>query len=143
MAFKFRLETSLRLASQEMDIVQGELARELRTLQIVQEQRDYQNLVLARAIEGQKKACLEAPQRLSQWQRYGLEQKEKLSENEQKVKEQEKIVKQYREKLVECRIKVEKFKRLKEKKLRLYAIEELKKEQTIIDEIAQSRTGWR
>ena len=143
MGFKFRLETSLRLASQEMDIVQGQLAQEMRILQKLLEQRDSQKRLFIRALEGQKTACLQEPQNLMLWQKYGVEQKEKLLQAEQKVAEQEKIVAEYREKLIECRIKVEKFKRLKEKKMRLYEIEELRKEQTVIDEIAQSRTGWR
>ncbi|NLI94175.1 MAG: flagellar export protein FliJ [Peptococcaceae bacterium] len=143
MAFKFRLETSLRLANQEMDIAQGQLAQELRVLRTFSEQRDYQLSIFLHSLEGQKKACLMEPQNLSLWLKFSLEQKEKLSNCEKRLQEQEKIVAKYRENLVECRIKVEKFKRLKEKQLKLYEIEELKKEQGIIDEVAQSRTGWR
>jgi uncharacterized coiled-coil protein SlyX len=54
--------------------------------------------------------------------------KEKLLQAEQKVAEQEKIVAEIQEKLIECRIKVEKFKSSR-KKMRLYEIEELRKEQ--------------
>ncbi len=143
MVFKYRLDTSLRLANQEMNIVQGQLAEELRILQKLVDQRDHQVRILSLAYEGQTRACLAEPMHLSSWQKYSVEQKEKLSEYQLEVEEQEKIIASYREKLMECRIKVEKFKRLKEKKLRLYYIEELRKDQVIIDEIAQSRTGWR
>jgi flagellar FliJ protein len=139
MTFKFRLEASLRLARQELDIVEGELARELRIRQNLIVQRDDQAKILSGAQTGQKRACLSEPQNLGIWQKYCLLQKQILADFEQKVREQEKIVSKYREKLLECRIKAEKFKRLKEKKLRLYQIEELKQEQKVIDEIAQSR----
>jgi flagellar FliJ protein len=141
MAFKFRLETSLRLAKQELDIAQGLLAEELRKLQKARGQRDNQTEILVQAFQGQKMACLEKPRDLSLWQQYSLEQKDKLIKYIKIVEEQEEIVIEYRERLVECRIKVEKFKRLKEKKMRLFYIQELKKEQTVIDEIAQNRTG--
>lgn len=141
MAFKFRLETSLRLANQELDIARGLLAQEIRKMQKVMEQRDNQAAILTGAWQGQKKACLQEPVNLGFWQKYSLEQQEKLHKYEKELEEQEKIVAEHREKLVECRIKVEKFKRLKEKKLRLFKIEELKKEQSVIDEIAQKRTG--
>lgn len=137
MAFKFRLETSLRLAKQELDIAQGLLAKEIRKLQFLKEQRDKQAGLLAEALEGQKRACLQAPSSLALWQKYSLEQKEKLINHEKEVEEQDKIVLKQREMLIECRIKTEKFKRLKEKKLRLFNIEELRREQTVIDEIAQ------
>lgn len=139
MAFKFRLETSLRLANQEMDIVQGLLAQETRKMQEFIEQRNCQALNLAKAWDGQRNACMEAPYRLKLWQKYSAEQREKLIVCEKQVEKQEKVVEEHREKLIECRIKVEKYKRLKEKKLRLYFIEELKKEQNVIDEIAQGR----
>ncbi|RNC29562.1 MAG: hypothetical protein AWM53_00560 [Candidatus Dichloromethanomonas elyunquensis] len=143
MAFQFRLETSLRLANQEMDVVQGQLAQELRILQTYTEQKDCQLRIFLHAVEGQQAACLREPQNLSLWQNFSMEQKEILSKYEKQLQEQEKIVAKYREKLIECRIKVEKFKRLKEKKRKLYYVEELKKEQGVIDEIAQSRTGWK
>lgn len=138
-AFRFRLETSLRLADQELDIAQALLAREHRKLQQLTEQRDEQEQILGKAWHGQKTACLQEPLHLGFWQKYSREQKEKLELYQDYVEEQQKIVNEYREKLVECRIKVEKYERLKEKKLRLYYIEELRKEQNVLDEIGQSR----
>lgn len=137
MAFKFRLETSLRLASQEKDVAQGELAGALRQLQLLTDKRDEQAKSLLKAIASQKEACLREPSVLGQWQRFCEDKKRILKEIEYQVGEQKKIVEQYREKLIECRIKVEKFKRLKAKNLKLYQIEELRTEQKIIDEIAQ------
>jgi flagellar FliJ protein len=140
MVFKFRLETSLRLAKQELDIAQGLLAEELRILQEAKGQKDNQTRILAQAFQGQKKACLEKPRDLSLWQQYSSEQKDKLRDYVKIVEEQEKTVAEYRARLVECRIKVEKFKRLKEKQKSLFDIKELRKEQTVIDEIAQNQT---
>lgn len=138
-SFRFRLEASLRLANQELDIARGLLAKEMRLLQQLTEQRNQQEQCLGRAYQGQKRACLVEPQNLGLWQKYTGEQKEKLYFCKNKVDEQQKVADEYRENLIKCRIKVEKFERLKAKKLRLYYIEELKKEQSVIDEIAQTR----
>ncbi|HHV65645.1 MAG TPA: flagellar export protein FliJ [Peptococcaceae bacterium] len=139
MSFKFRLETSLHLAEQELDIARGFLATELRKLQELSSRRDRQAELLLEAFKGQKKACLEEPWSLSFWQLYIREQKEKLLQLIAEVQEQEKNVLKHREKVVQCRIKVEKFKRLKQKKFKLYYIEELRKEQAVLDEIASLR----
>lgn len=141
MAFKYRLETSLRLANQELDIAQSLLAKEVRILSKFKEERDIQIEVLGQAIEGQMKACLGEPRQLSVWQRYREEQTKKLAQSEQEVLLQEKVVTDFRERLVQCRINFEKFKRLRQKKLKLYNIDELKKEQAVIDEIPQNQTG--
>jgi hypothetical protein len=116
MPFKFRLEASLRLAEQDMDIEQGLLAQELRTLHNLTEQRDLQTQLLNKAFEKQKIACLEEPQILNLWQRYCCDQKNILLKREKEVEEQNIRVEKQREKLLECRIKTEKYKRLKEKK---------------------------
>lgn len=141
MAFKYRLEASLRLADQELDIAQSLLAKELRILAKFKEDRDIQAEVFVQAIEGQTKACLGQPWQLSSWQRYLEEQKRKLAKDEQEVMLQEKVVIGFRERLIGCRINLEKFKRLKQKKWKLYNIDELKKEQNVIDEIPQNQAG--
>ncbi|AFV02560.1 hypothetical protein UNSWDHB_2880 [Dehalobacter sp. UNSWDHB] len=143
MPFKFRLEASLRLAEQDMDIEQGLLAQELRTLHNLTEQRDLQTQLLNKAFEKQKIACLEEPQILNLWQRYCCDQKNILLKREKEVEEQNIRVEKQREKLLECRIKTEKYKRLKEKKIRLFYMTKLKKEQSEIDEIAQNLRGWK
>lgn len=141
MGFKYRLEPSLRLAKQEMDLEQGLLAKELRILQEFGKQRDGQAYLLAEAMEGQKKSALEEPANLGVWQKYVLEQKRLLQRLEEELNKQENIVVLYREKLIQCRIKVEKYKKLKQKKIKIYNTQELKKEQAILDEIAQSKSG--
>ncbi len=141
MAFKYRLETNLRLADQELDIAQNLLAKEIRILSKFQEERDIQAEIFVQAIEGQKQACLGQPWQLSSWQRYLEDQKRKLAEDEQEVMLQKKVVTGFRERLIQCRINLEKFKRLKQKKWKLYNIDELKKEQAVIDEIPQNQTG--
>ncbi|MGI6450285.1 MAG: flagellar export protein FliJ [Desulfitobacteriia bacterium] len=139
MGFKFRLETSLHLAEQELDIARGFLATELRKLQELSSRRNKQAELFLKALRGQKKACLEQPSSLKSWQNYSVEQKEKLLKLEAEVREQEKNVLKYREKLIQCRIKVEKLKRLKQKKFKLFYIEELRKEQAVLDEIASRK----
>lgn len=141
MAFKYRLETSLRLAQQELDIAQSLLAVEMRILQTIRQERDSRAELFEQAIEGQKHACLGEPQQLSLWQKYQEVQKENLAKCEQEVLRQEQVTTGLREKLIQSRINLEKFKRLKHKKWKLYDIDELRKEQAIIDEIPQSRLG--
>mgnify|MGYP000861101912 FL=1 len=141
MAFKFRLESILKLAEQKMKAAEGVLAREIRILQAINKQKDIQSCLLTQALAGQKAACLKNPQSLGIWQKYSREQKEKLLKLENEVQKQQAVVEESKEKLLRCRIEVEKLKRLKEKKLRIYNWEELKKEQNKIDEIAQSRVG--
>ena len=137
MSFKFRLETILRLAEQELDVAQGLLAQQTRVLLDLQEQRSKQALLLERAWQGQRTACVEAPLTIAQWQKYAEQQKKELRELNKKVEEQQKIVEKYRKELLECRIKVEKYQRLKAKQQRLFYIEELRTEQKQLDEIAQ------
>lgn len=143
MAFKYRLETSLRLASQEMNVALGVLADELKNLHNIRQERDSKAALLARGLEEMKKACLGEPYDLRLWQEYLGEVKKTLLEYEDKVREQESVVAESREKVIRCRIKAEKFKRLKQKKWKLYNIEEQKKEQAAIDEIPQGRFNRR
>lgn len=143
MGFKYRLETSLRLADQEQEIAQGLLAREMRTLNQIRQNRDNQADIYIKAVEGQKMACLNEPGSINLWQRYLTDQKNKLEQFEKEVTDQELITAEFRKKLIDCRINLEKFKRLKQKKWKLYYIDELKKEQAVIDEIPQSRQGYR
>lgn len=141
MAFKYRLETSLRLAEQELDVAQSLLAKEMRILYKIKQERDDQAEIFTKAIEGQKLACIKQPQYLSLWQRYLEEQKNKLRKIEQDVILQEKKTIESREMLIRCRIAREKYKRLKENKWKIYQIEELRKEQVVIDEIPQSKSA--
>jgi len=138
MAFKFRLEAVLRLAEQEMQVMQGELAQAFRALQKATEQKNAQALRLAQALKGQRQAAFEEPAALRSWQRYSLEQRGLLIKHEKEVEKQQKNVASCQERLIQCRIKVEKYKRLKEKKRLAYYKEELKKEQAMIDEVAQN-----
>ncbi|NLP44336.1 MAG: FliJ family protein [Peptococcaceae bacterium] len=139
MAFKFRLETSLRLAKQELDMAQNLLAQQIRILLELRNQSSKQALLLERAWQGQRTACREAPSSLGLWQKYAEQQKKELLELNKKVEKQQKIVDEYRKELLECRIKVEKYERLKAKQKRLFYIEELRTEQKQLDEIAQTK----
>jgi len=137
MTFKFRLETVLRLAEQELDVARSLLAQQTRVLFELHDKRSRQALLLERAWQGQKAACVEDPSTLGLLQKYVEQQKKELMELNKKVEEQQKIVEKYRKELLECRIKVEKYQRLKAKQQRLFYIEELRTEQKQLDEIAQ------
>lgn len=141
MAFKFRLQTSLRLAQQKMDIVTSVLAQEVRCLQNIIEQRETQAHVVANALAGQTTAGLKEPQSLRLWQMYFQEQKERFLYLESEEAKQRMRVEEKRQRLIEHRIETEKYKRLREKQLKFYQLEELRKEQTVIDEMAQLRVG--
>ncbi|MGI5901185.1 MAG: flagellar export protein FliJ [Desulfitobacteriia bacterium] len=138
MGFKFRLENVLKLSEQELKIEQVIFSKELRTLQVLEEQKNVLVYSWHRALEGQKKAGLSAPVILQNWQRYAREQKENLQKKEVEIQEQEKIVAECKEKLLDCKIKVEKYRKLRAKKFQVYREEELRKDQAVLDEIAQN-----
>jgi len=141
MSFKFRLETNLHLAEQKRKAIEGILAQQIRTLKKIEKQKKTQAGLLAQALAGQKNACLTNPKNLDSWQKYSQEQYEKLLQLENELQKKLEVVEASKQKLFQCRIEEEKFKKLKEKQLRIYMWEELKKEQNVIDEIAQGRTG--
>jgi flagellar FliJ protein len=137
MAFKFRLEASLKLARQKMDTAQGVLSREMRTLLEIQREWDRETEVLEQALRGQAADALRAPRNLNGWKLHIVAQKEKMRLIAERLSFQESVVEECREALRECRILVEKFKRLKEKKWKEYVAEEQRKDQAHLDEIGQ------
>ncbi|UWG98326.1 flagellar FliJ family protein [Dehalobacter sp. DCM] len=141
MAFRFRLQTSLRLAEQEVDIVRALLAQEISRLRDMTDKRDNQERIFKQALAGQTSACITEPHNLHLWQAYTGEQKEILKVLEVQIEEQKIRVEEKRQLLVEHRIKAEKYIRLKEKQAKHYKLEELRKEQSLIDEIAQNHKG--
>ena len=139
-AFKFRLEASLGIAQQRMDAAQVVLSQEMRVLQEIQRELDIEKDALKRALEGQGKDALQNPRRLSGWNLHIDAQKDKLNSIAERLSFQGSVVEECREALKECRVMVEKFKRLKEKKWKEFVTEDLKKEQASLDEIGQ-RSG--
>jgi len=137
MAFKFRLEASLKLAQQKMDRALGVLSQEMRTLLEIQKERDRETEVLERALQGQAEDAMQNPRNLNGWKLHIVAQKEKIRLINERIRFQESVVEECRESLRECRILVEKFKRLKEKKWKEFLADEQRKEQAQLDEIGQ------
>ncbi|MCL1790413.1 MAG: flagellar export protein FliJ [Peptococcaceae bacterium] len=140
MAFKFRLEASLRFAEQRMESAQGVLSQELRVLRSVQKEYDKETAVLENALISQRDEATREPRNLNTWKLFIDALKEKLRVIAERVSFQEAVVAECREAVKVCRIEVEKYKRLKEKKWKEFLAEEQKKEQAILDEIGQ-RSG--
>jgi flagellar FliJ protein len=140
MAFKFRLQASLKIAEQKMDEAQGVFGREMRVLQDIQKELERELDVLEQGLKGQAEDALRNPRKLNDWKLYIVAQKEKLKLIEQRLEFQESVVEECREHLKDCRVMVEKFKRLKEKRWKEFLAEELRKEQIMLDEIGQ-RSG--
>lgn len=137
MGFKFRLEVSLRLAKQELDRAHELLAQELCKLQQVEEVYQAQQKISLAAFQAQEKACRHEPQAIGGWYVFSNNQKQKLQEILLVIQKQEEIVLRQREELKCCKIKTEKFKKLRAKQWQKYCAEQLRQDQIIIDEIAQ------
>lgn len=141
MAFKFRLETNLRISEQMLEAAQSVLAEEMRILHKISEERRITNDKYNEAIKRQKIACVNEPYKLDSWQKFSSELKRQLDKKREAEKEQEGIVSRQREEVIRLKIEHEKFKKLKEKQYKQFLQEELRKEQKIIDEISQYCSG--
>lgn len=141
MAFKFRLEASLRFAEQRMESAQGVLGQELRVLRSVQKEYDRETAVLENAFIRQATEALRNPRNLNAWKLFIGARKEQLGLIAERLAFQEAVVEECREALKACRIDVEKYRRLKEKKWKEYIAAEQKKEQALLDEIGQRIGG--
>ncbi|MDR2735981.1 MAG: flagellar export protein FliJ [Gracilibacteraceae bacterium] len=137
MAFKFRLEASLRFAEQKMESAQGVLSQELRVLHSVQKEYNKEVKVLEKAFDRQAEEALRNPRNLNAWKLFIETQKEKIRLIAERLAFQEAVVAECREAVKACRIEVEKYKRLKEKKWKEFIVAEQKKEQALLDEIGQ------
>lgn len=137
MAFKFRLEASLRLAEQKMETAQGILSQEIRVMQSIQMEYNKEAQVLEEAFSYQAIEALQNPRNLRICQLFIEAQKEKLKQLAERLDFQEAVVTECREAVKACRVNVEKFKRLKEKKWKDFVAAEQKKEQALLDEIGQ------
>ncbi|MGI6684001.1 MAG: flagellar export protein FliJ [Bacillota bacterium] len=137
MGFKFRLATSLRLAVQELDKAQGVLAQEIRKLQQMEEFYRIEQEIFLNALTEKNKACQYEPQVLIGWHIFCTNQKHKLDEILIEIQKQEDVILRIREDLKLCKIKTEKFKKLRAKQWKEYYAEQLRKDQLFIDDIAQ------
>lgn len=141
MGFEFRLEVSLRLAEQELDKAQELLAQELRKLWQIQEVYHEEQKISLSVLQEQEKACRYEPQALGGWHVFSNNQKQKMEEILVEIQKQEEVISRLREGLKMCKIKTEKFKKLRSRQWQEYCIEQLRKEQLFIDEVAQQCHG--
>jgi flagellar FliJ protein len=135
--FRFRFDTSQRLADQVLEMAQRKFAQEMQRWQDCVRYCAIQQEYFKKALEGQRDAGLHSPEELRVWQIFVLEQRRRLRKREAERLEQEKIMEKARNILLEAHREVEKFRRLKEKQAKAFQSNELQKEQKILDETGQ------
>lgn len=135
--FKYRLETTLKLAEQVLENYQGKFAQEERRWQECVRASVLQQECFTKAEEGQRDAGRQRPEELGIWQVFVGEQRRRLRQCEKKQGEQEEIREEARRLLLEAHREVEKFRRLKEKQAKAFEWAELQKEQKVLDETGQ------
>lgn len=135
--FRFRLEASLRLAEQALDIARRKLAEEVLRWQECSRQAESRKSLWEKAIEGQREAGWHRPQDLGAWQVYSVKQLQLLRASEAELEQQEQRVNQARFVVVAANQELEKFKRLKEKQAKLFLLKEQKRAQAVLDEAGQ------
>jgi flagellar export protein FliJ len=135
--FKFRLQTSLRLAEQKLDDRKIQFAKETANLQERVLTRDNQKESWVVALDCQRKAGLSCPENLGMWQVFAARQLKLLRRCEQELMEQEELVAKKRSELMEARRDCEKLIRLREKQAIAFQLEANRREQVVLDEVAQ------
>lgn len=140
--FRFRLEASLRLAEQALEKAQREYAQEVQRLNTCEMACTLQNQHFQEAQEGQRDAAKNSPAELGVWQQYTVEHQRRLRQFQAELKEQEVIVGKARHCLLEAHRESEKFRRHKEKQAETFRLDELNKEQKVLDETGQV-VHWR
>lgn len=134
---KFRLEASLRLAEQAFEKTQREFAEQVRLWHACKLACTTQRKTLLAAQEEQRDAALHHPENLGICQIFAREQQERLRQCETKQIEQERDMEKARCNLLRAHQDVEKFRRLKEKKVKAFLLAEVQKEQKMLDETGQ------
>lgn len=135
--FRFRLEASLRLAEQALEMAQRELAQEEQIWKTLVEACKLQQEHFNDAQEGQRDAGRHRPMELGIWQLFASEQLRRLLQCNEEERKQERIVENARHILLEAHREVEKLERLKEKQIKAFQLAESLKEQKILDETGQ------
>ena len=92
---------------------------------------------LQEAQEGQRDVGRHRPEELGRWQIYAFDQQLRLRQCDVELREQEVVMEQARHDLGEAHREVEKLRRLKEKQLKAFLLDQLQKEQKILDETGQ------
>lgn len=135
--FRFRLEASLQLAEQDLEIAQREYALEVQRWQACVRACTIQQDRYQEAQEGQRLAAKHQPCELGNCQRYALEQWKQLIARETERLQQETVMEKTRQILLETHREMEKFQRLKDKQATAFRVAELQKEQKELDETGQ------
>ncbi|OLN33500.1 flagellar export protein FliJ [Desulfosporosinus metallidurans] len=135
--FRFRLETSLRLAKKALEAAQREFAQEEQRWQVCVRACALQQERFNEAEVGQRDAGRHRPEELGNWQIFASEQWRRLRQCEVEQREQQSIMEDARRLLLETHREVEKFRRLKEKQAKAFQWSELQKEQKLLDETGQ------
>ncbi|HWQ71503.1 MAG TPA: flagellar FliJ family protein [Desulfitobacteriaceae bacterium] len=135
--FRFRLKTSLHLAEQKLDDRKIQLAQETAKLQERIFTREKQKEDWLAALDSQRKAGLSSPEDLGMWQVFTSGQLRLLRKCEQELILQEELVARKRSELMEARRDCEKLLRLREKQAIAFQLEANRREQAVIDEVAQ------
>ncbi|HBW36433.1 flagellar export protein FliJ [Desulfosporosinus sp. BICA1-9] len=135
--FRFRLEASLQLAEQNLEIAQREFAHEMQLWQACVRACASQQDRYKDAQEGQRVAGKHRPAELGSWQIFALEQRKRLIDRQRELMQQEAVMESARQVLLEAHRDTEKFQRLKEKQAAAFQVEELQKEQKGLDETGQ------
>ena len=135
--FLFRLEASLKIAEQALEIAQREFAQEVQRWQACVHACEVQQKRFNEAQEGQRDAGRHRPEELGSWQIFASEHQRRLQSCEAERMEQEPVMEHARHILLEAHREVEKFGRLKEKQAKTFRSVELHKEQTVLDETGQ------
>lgn len=135
--FSFRLKTSLRLAEQKLDEIKILLAHDIALMQVQTKARDKQRSSWISALEGQRKVGLSYPDELGSWQIFAAQQLMLLRQCEQELVLQEESVEKIRLKLIEANRECEKLIRLREKQATVFQAELDRREQGVLDEVAQ------
>ncbi|KLU60377.1 flagellar FliJ protein [Peptococcaceae bacterium CEB3] len=132
--FKFRLETSLGLAENALEEAQRRLAEEVLRWQTLMLRRERQERRWLEGLNGQRRA---QPEELGRWQVFARQEYRKLQTCETELQEQEKRKEEQRRRVVESYRRKEKFRRLKGRQSRAWALAEQRREQKVLDEAGQ------
>lgn len=135
--FRFRLDASLQLAQQGLELAQRDYAIEYQRWQACIQAYAVQQARYDEAQEAQRNAGRYRPEDLGLCQVFALEQRRRLHQCEANVNEQEPVVEKARRCLLEAHREVEKYERLKEKQATAYQVSELQREQKVLDETGQ------
>lgn len=128
------METSLGLALNALEEAQRRLAEEILRCRDLAERREQQERRWLQGLDGQRRA---RPEELGPWQIFARQEYRKLQTCEAELREQEERKEEQRLRVVETYCRKEKFRRLKGRQARAWALAERRREQKVLDEVGQ------